>query len=68
MNMRQRARETANNIADLVNATVECLDLAGLEPEKVITRKYRQPEDNLRDYLETTYDIDAPEEVQDEVF
>ena len=59
---RQNNNELSPMIRCKPTATVECLDLAGWEPEKVITGKYKQPEDNLTDYLETTYDIDAPED------
>ena len=59
-------RQNNNELSPLIRckptSTVECLDLAGWEPEQIITGDYRQPEDNLTDYIEKTYGKDAPED------
>lgn len=59
---RQNNNEIRPTIRCKPTATVECLDLAGWEPEQIITGNYRQPEDNLTDYIEKAYGRDAPED------
>jgi hypothetical protein len=59
---RQNNNELSPMIRCKPTSTVECLDLAGWEPEQIITGNYRQPEDNLTDYIEKTYGKDAPED------
>ena len=59
-------RQNNNELSPLIRckptSTVESLDLAGWEPADVITGDYKQPEDNLTDYIEKTYGKDAPED------